>query len=54
MNAAFQHIRSAVAPSAVSPVTTRDFPWLVCQWNRDIEGRLSCVWTRIPDRPQSG
>ena len=54
MNSAFQYIRSAAAPGAVSPKNARDFPRLVCQWHRDVEGRLSCVWTRVPDRPQSG
>jgi hypothetical protein len=67
MNTASQYIRSAAAPGAISPENTRDFPrlvtrdgrrighpLLVCRWHRDIEGRLSCVWTKLPNRPQSG
>jgi hypothetical protein len=67
MTSAFQYIRSAAAPGTFSPENTRDFPCLVtlngrrigppllvCRWYRDIEGRLSCVWTQVPTRPQSG
>jgi hypothetical protein len=54
MNSASHYIRSAAAPGIISPENTRDFPRLVCRWHRDVEGRLTCVWTRAPDRPQSG
>jgi hypothetical protein len=54
MTSASQYTRSAVAPGALSPETPRDFPQLACRWHCDSEGRLSCVWTRIPKRPQSG
>jgi hypothetical protein len=61
MNAAFQYIRLAAAPGTVPRMDTRDLvrlfgldglipvrPQLVCRWHRDIDGRLSCVWTEAP------
>jgi hypothetical protein len=46
MNAASPYIHSATAPGVLSPENTRDFPRLACRWHRDVQGRLSCVWTR--------
>lgn len=58
---AIRLVRSTVPSSAIVPVdravpdrsmSTTSRVHLACRWQRTADGRLACVWARIPEPPR--